>query len=98
VTLDKLIDVFMNIALMVMIGCVIAFFVTKKPKFGYVAAILLAAIPVVQLIGMYFAPPIKVDTETARLLAVPLIFLFDAMCFICAGVMYRVAKKREDWM
>ncbi len=88
----------MNLGLLAMIACVIAFFITKKPKLGYIAAVLLAAIPTIQLVGMYFAPPIKVDTETARLLAVPLIFLFDAVCFVCAGVMYRVAKRREEWM
>jgi hypothetical protein len=97
-TLAKLIDVFMNLALIVMLLSVIAFFITKRPKFGFAAAILLAAIPVVQMIGMFFAPAIKADTEPARMLALPLVFLFDAVCLVCAGVMYRVAKRREDQM
>lgn len=97
-SLAKLIDVLINLGLVVMIASVFVFFITKKPKFGFLAAILLAAIPTVQLVGMYLAPPINADTEPARLLALPLIFLFDAVCYVCAGVMYRVAKQREDWM
>ncbi len=88
----------MNVALLAMLGCVIGFFITKKPKLGFAAAILLAAIPTVQIVGMLFAPAINVETEKARVLALPLIYLFDAVCYVCAGVMYHVAKKREDWL
>jgi ABC-type polysaccharide/polyol phosphate export permease len=88
----------MNIALLAMLVSVIAFFVAKKPKFGFAAAILLIAIPMVQIIGMLFAPAINPDTEKARVLTLPLIFLFDAVCFVCAAVMYRAAKRREDQM
>jgi ABC-type polysaccharide/polyol phosphate export permease len=96
--LEKLVDVLMNVALIAMLVSVIGFFITKKPKFGFAAAILLAAIPVVQIIGMFFAPAINPETEKARMLALPLIYLFDGLCLICAGVMYRVAKQREDRM
>jgi hypothetical protein len=96
--LPTLIDLFMNVALIAMLGSVIGFFITKKPKLGFLAAILLAAIPVVQIIGMYLGPAINPETEKARVLALPLIYLFDAVCFVCAGVMYRVAKTREDRM
>jgi dipeptide/tripeptide permease len=98
VTLANLIDVFMNVALLAMLASVIAFFVGKKPKFGFVAAVLLIAIPLVQIIGMLFAPAINPDTEKARMLTLPLIFLFDAVCFVCAALMYRAAKRREDRM
>jgi hypothetical protein len=96
--LEKFIDLFMNVALIAMLASVIGFFITKKPKLGFAAAILLAAIPVVQIIGMVLGPAINPETEKARVLALPLIYLFDAVCFVCAGVMYRVAKQREDRM
>jgi hypothetical protein len=32
------------------------------------------------------------------MLTLPLIFLFDAVCFACAALMYRAAKRREDRM
>jgi hypothetical protein len=96
--LPKLNDVFMNVALFAMLASVIGFFITKKPKLGFAAAILLAAIPTVQIVGMLLGPAINPESEKARVLALPLIYLFDAVCFVCAGVMYRVAKRREDQM
>lgn len=93
-----MIDFFFSTSLTATIVCVILFFWKKDPRYGYVAAVLLAAVPVVQLLFFFFSPKIDAQAEPARALAMPLIFLFDLLCALCAGIMFRLARKREDWM
>jgi hypothetical protein len=89
-------DFLLNTSMIATVACVIIFFWKKDPRFGYAAAILLAIVPVMQLLLFLFAPKIDASTEPMRALAVPLQILFGGFCAVCAGVMYRVAKKVED--
>jgi hypothetical protein len=91
-----MIDLVLNIAMLGTVGCVILFFWTKQPKFGFTAAALLALVPIMQLLLLLFGPKIDVEVDKMRALAVPLQILFSGFCAVCAGVMYRVAKKVQD--
>jgi hypothetical protein len=89
-------DFLLNVSMIATVACVIIFFWKKDPRFGYGASILLAIVPVMQLLLFLFAPKIDASIEPMRALAVPLQILFGGFCAVCAGVMYRVAKKVED--
>ncbi len=89
-------DFFLNAAMVATVACVAIFFWKKDPRFGYAAAIMLALVPVMQVLLFFFSPKIDPDVEKMRALAVPIQILFSGFCAICAGVMYHVAKKVED--
>jgi hypothetical protein len=89
-------DIILNLGLIATVGCVVLFFWKKDPRFGYAAAILLGIVPVLQLLLFLFGPKIDADVDKMRALAVPLQILFAGFCGVCAGVMYRLAKKIED--
>jgi hypothetical protein len=91
-----MIDFVLNVAMLATVSCVILFFWTKQPKFGFVAAILLALVPVAQLLLLVFSPKIDVEVDKMRALIVPLQIVFSGFCGVCALVMYRVAKKAQD--
>jgi multisubunit Na+/H+ antiporter MnhB subunit len=91
-----MIDLVLNIAMLGTVGSVILFFWTKQPKYGFTAAVLLAIVPILQLLLFVFGPKIDVEVDKMRALAVPLQILFSGFCAVCAGVMYRVAKKVQD--
>jgi hypothetical protein len=91
-----MVDILLNLALIATVACVAVFFWKKDPRFGYAASILLACVPVLQLLLFLFSPKIDASTEPMRALAVPLQILFSGFCGVCAAVMYRVAKNAED--
>ncbi len=91
-----MIDFVLNAALTVTVVCVVMFFWTKQPKYGFIAATMLAIVPVMQLLLFIFGPKIDPEVDKMRALAVPLQILFSGFCAVCAGVMYRVAKKVQD--
>lgn len=91
-----MIDAFLNLGLIATVVCVVVFFWKKDPRYGYAAAILFACVPVLQLLLFIFGPKIDADVDKMRALAVPLQILFSGFCAVCAGVMYRVAKRVED--
>lgn len=91
-----MIDFFLNVGLIATVACVVLFFWKKEPRYGYAAAILLAIVPVLQLLLFLFGPTIDPSVDKMRALAVPLQILFAGFCAVCAAVMYRVAKKLED--
>jgi hypothetical protein len=91
-----MIDFVLNVAMLATVGCVILFFWTKQPKYGFIAATLLAIVPVMQLLLLFFSPKIDVEVDKMRALMVPLQIVFSGFCGVCAVVMYRVAKKAQD--
>jgi hypothetical protein len=91
-----MIDFILNVAMIVTVGGVIMFFWTKQPKYGFIAATMLAIVPVMQLLLFIFGPKIDADVDKMRALAVPLQILFSGFCAVCSVVMFRVAKKVQD--
>jgi hypothetical protein len=89
-------DFALNVGLIATVACVVLFFWKKDPRFGYAAAILLALVPLMQLLLFLSAPKIDASVDKIRALAVPLQILFAGFCAVCAGVMFRLAKKQED--
>jgi hypothetical protein len=91
-----MIDFVLNVSMLATVGCVILFFWTKQPKYGFIAAALLALVPIMQLLLFFFSPKIDIEVDKMRALAVPLQILFSGFCGVCAVVMYRAAKKVQD--
>ena len=87
---------FLSLVLVTTLVCIALFFIRKDPRFGFAAAVLLAGIPVVQLIMFAFSPPIDASVNKVRMLAVPLMVLFDLVCAACAGIMFHFAKRLQD--
>ncbi len=91
-----MLDLFLNVAVFATLACIVVFFWKKDPRYGYAASILLAIVPVLQLVLFVFSRKIDPATEPLRALAVPLQILFGGFCAVCAGVMYYFAKKVEN--
>jgi hypothetical protein len=89
-------DFLLNLGLLATVASIVLFFWKKEPRYGYSAAILLGIVPVLQLLLFLFGPKIDPSVDKMRALAVPLQILFAGLCAVCAGVMYRLARKIED--
>jgi uncharacterized membrane protein HdeD (DUF308 family) len=92
-----MIDALFTLGLLGTVGAAIAFFWTREPRYGFWAAALLAALPLLHAI-VWLTSPAQDVRSTARAAALSITVLFDLIALAAAACLAWLAKRRRDTM